>query len=106
LAQYGQNDPFCTQYQDKQCVKLCDDWYNSPVVSKPPVPPIESKDQTCLINCRTEFSKCSAAVDQQYNVVPWQPGPAPPQAYFNQLNTCFSPKYTSCLSSCRSYTAP
>lgn len=101
LLNNGADDPFCIENHNKECVQLCNDWYNSPVVTKPPVPPIESQDQTCLINCRTQMSLCSQAVDTQFQVTPWQPGPPPPQAYFDGLKQCVVQKDNECRAQCR-----
>lgn len=97
---YGGDDPFCTWNRDKECIPLCDGWYNSPVVIKPPVPPIESKAQACLIDCRTNLSKCMQEVDVKYKVTAWQPGPPPPQAYFNELSACMIQKDNACRAVC------
>ena len=92
------NDFLCVENNEKECKGLCSDWYFYPAPTKPPVPPIESGAQTCLLNCRTEMSLCFKAAKIKYNVV--DPKVPPPQAYFNELTDCVVKKDNACRAVC------
>lgn len=55
------DDTKCKDYYEKECKPLCLDWYFYPTPTKPPIPPVESAAQTCLLKCRTEQLTCLAA---------------------------------------------
>lgn len=95
---YSGDDPICIWNNNKECKALCTDWYFYPAPTKPPVPPIESAAQTCLIDCRTEMALCFKAAKIKYNVV--DPKIPPPQAYFNELNDCMIKKDNACRAVC------
>lgn len=98
---YSGDDPICVWNRDKECLPLCNDWYNSPVVTKPPVPPIESSAQTCLLDCRTQMAACFKAAKIKYQVT--NPNVIPPQAYFDELKLCITTKDNSCRAVCRAW---
>ncbi|MCC7523034.1 hypothetical protein IT407_04550 [Candidatus Uhrbacteria bacterium] len=94
-------DPLCEWNHVNECVPLCKDWYQSPVVTKPPVPPIESEAQTCLLKCRTQMALCFKAAKIKYNVT--SPKSVPPQAYFDELRLCAVEKDNECRAQCRAW---
>jgi len=66
---YGWINPVCKAFHE-ECTSLCVDWYYFDTPTKPPVPPLENAEQTCLLVCHAKKAAClkEAGKESQYQI--------------------------------------